>query len=297
MTTNTAKHAREPGKHHYVPEFILSPWAREWQPDQVKLRGYYWDKYTASIRHRDNGVGAFCYRIELLSFKGHARSRAALETRFFQAIDQKGSEAIDAMLVGGPNALSEDQRCDFARLLLSLEARRPPVVSRLRKEGAEYLRKGLDQDPEIVEAFAVRGVTASPSSYAAGHLGWSFEDRALLQIQKLVDNPKVGGRLINAGWSLKRLRREHGSLVLSDRPLIRTHGLDHDAATWVLPLGPKVAFIAANHTENLRRLRKVSPLTFIDQTNISSIGQAERYVFTVDAGHERTLAKYLRPKH
>ena len=258
MSGQPQKHSREPKRHHYVPKFVLSPWAKEWQPNQMTLRGYYWDEGSGSLRH-DKGVDGFCNRIDLLALKGRREGRAVLETRFFQTIDDKGGQALAALHAVGPEGLSADQRTDFARLLLSLEARRPVIVQRLREEASRY-KKGFDEDPELQRAFAELGVTDSPSAYAENRLGWNFEDRALLLIQRLVDNPAVGGRLINASWYLKKLRPEHGSLMLSDRPLIRTHGADHPGATWVLPLGPSVAFVAANHPENTRRIKKASPV-------------------------------------
>jgi hypothetical protein len=124
-----------------------------------------------------------------------------------------------------------------------------------------------------------------------------FRGPRLAAYQRLVDNPAVGGRLINASWYLKKLRLEHGSLMLSDRPLIRTtHGADHPGATWVLALGPSIAFIAANHPANARRIKKASPATFIYRVNQSAAAQAERYVLTVDARHETKLARYLKEK-
>jgi len=81
--------------------------------------------------------------------------------------------------------------------------------------------------------------------------------------------------------------------VLSDRPLIRIRGYDHPGGAWVLPLTPKVAFIAVNHPENLRRMQCVTPQRFVKQTNYSSAWQAERFVFSIDDFHARWLAKYL----
>lgn len=125
-------------------------------------------------------------------------------------------------------------------------------------------------------------------------LGASLEDRALVKIQRLVDNPEVGGVLVNAYWELKKLGPSDGSFVLSDRPLIRIHGYDSPGATSVLPLTPKVAFIAVNHAENLAKLQSVPAHRFAKETNRSSTWQAERFVFSADLHHEIWLGKYLR---
>jgi hypothetical protein len=87
---------------------------------------------------------------------------------------------------------------------------------------------------------------------------------------------------------------EHdGSLVLSDRPLIRLRGFDQPGAVWMLPLTPKAAFVAVNALENLERIKRASPARFAKLTNVNSAAQAEKYVFTMDANHQRWLARYL----
>ena len=137
------------------------------------------------------------------------------------------------------------------------------------------------------------GLAGTPTAYIK-QLGISLQDRALAIIQLLVDNPKVGGKLNNAHWHVVRLGLSDGSLVLSDRPLIRLRGYDHPGAAWVLPLTPKAAFVAVNHHANLERIRRVSPQRFAKQANAHSASQAERYVFCADTSHEGWLAKRLR---
>jgi len=293
--TNRNRHGHEPRKHHYVPEFMLRPWAKRWRPNQILLRGYYWDMHARRLRYRENGIGAFCYRLDLLTLKGRAQNRAILESRFFQSIDEKGSAAVVAMAGRGPEGLSADERCDFARLVLSLEWRRPATIDRLRQEGRAQLMAGLDNDPEILEAFRAQDIAVPPSEYAEGTLGWSFEDRAVLIVQGLVDSKEVGERLINANWYLKRLRREHGSFVLGDRPLVRTHGLDNEAATWFVPLSPKLGFFATQHLGALKLIKRASARTIVAKANWSSAQQSERYVFSTDQSCEALLSKLLKP--
>lgn len=284
---------REPKRHHYVPEFLLKPWAKERQPNQIMLRGYYWDTRSQRLRYRENGAGAFCYRIDLLTLKNRREGRAVLESRFFQSIDDKGKMALDALLERGPEQLTNEERCDFVRLLLSLEYRRPAMVDRLRKEGAAQLASGLNSSQEILDEFRQLGIGGLPSEYARDKFGWSFEEHALLIIQQLVDSREIGERIVNAHWHLKRLRREHGSLLLGDRPLVRTHGLDHRAATWFLPLSPKVGFFATLDVNNLRLIQKAAAATIIRHANIDAAGHAEKYVFSVDRHLSSSLLSIL----
>ena len=197
------------------------------------------------------------------------------------------------LLRSGPSGLSGDQRCDFAHLLLSLEARRPVNVKKIRKEGSRFLADGLDSNSEILAAMAEKGLTETPSLYYQQITGTLIEDRAIAIIQSLVDNPKVGGKLINAHWDVIRLGPWDGSFVLSDRPLIRINGADHHRAVWVLPLSPNASFIACNDADDLRAFRRLTPRRLARRTNVHSAAQAERFIFCADRNHEDWIGKYL----
>lgn len=275
-------------EHHFVPQFLLRPWAVS-----GTLRGYWWDSRRGALACSRKGTRAFCKELDLLTLRAHPLGRDAIETRFFGEVDTKGAMVRDLLIEHGLGGLIGDQRCDFARLLLSLEARRPANVARLRGEVAVGLADGLDDDPDVLAALAAEGMTEPPSAFYERESGVAIGDKALTIIQRLVENPKVGGRLINGHWHVVRLGEFDGSLVLADRPLIRLRGYDHPGATWVLPLTPKAAFVAVNHEANLERIRRARPARFAKLTNVSSTNQSERYVFCADTSHERWLGKFL----
>lgn len=295
MLEEGSKHGREPRRHHYVPEFLLRGWTKEWKRNQRLLRGHYWDLRQSRCRYRESGVGAFCNRIDLLTIGSRPKGKADLESIFFQAIDQKGQAAVEALVGGGVDRLDGEQRSDFVRLLLSLEYRRPSMVDRVRREGRERLTSGLDQ-AETIEEFKKLGVDQLPSEYAQQKLDWSMEERAMLLLQSLVDSREIGERLINAHWYLRRLRVEHSSYLLADRPLVRIQGLDHPAATWFLPLTPRIGFYVARHESNLRLFENASAKRLVRVSNIDSAGNAEKYLFGVGNTLPAMFAEILRER-
>ena len=275
---------QESHRHHYVPRFLLRPWA----VDGV-LNGYWWNTRRRRLGCNQKGTKAFCFEIDLLTLKEHEDGRDALEQEFFGDIDTKGAVARQLLLEEGPASLDNDQRCDFARLLLSLEARRPTVVQRLRDDGRFFLANAIDSDPEILDAIEAEGLSGPPSAYVA-ELGISLEDRALGNVQGLINNSVIGDRLINSYWRVVGLGPRDGTLVLSDRPLVRLFGYDQPKASWFLPLGPKAIFFAAICPSDFKR---VSSQKLAKSLNVSSAGQAQKYVFCVDHSHTRWLGKHL----
>jgi uncharacterized protein DUF4238 len=288
--------AHESRRHHFVPKLLLRPWLIEDKPRQLHLRGYFWDTRRASLWCKRRGLDSFCCQIDLLSLRSHSLGRDAIERVFFAEIDTKGADACDLLIEAGPKSLNSDQRCDFARLLMSLDIRRPSTVAKVRETGTTGFVDGLNNDPEILAAMEQMGITETPSSFYEQQSGTFLEDRALTMVQGLVDNPQVAGRLVNAFWHVRRLSADDQSLVLSDRPLIRLRGYDHPGGAWILPLTPRVVFIAVNHPANLQRILNATSNRLVRYINVASARQAERFVFCVDTVHEWWLPKYLRPR-
>jgi hypothetical protein len=168
------------------------------------------------------------------------------------------------------------------------------MVEKIRTELAPGLVKELDTDPDILAAFAKRGIESTPSDFYEAHTGIFVSDVAIAAIQRCVENPIVGRRLINAPWHLMRLGSADESLVLSDRPLVRLYGLDHPKGTWFLPLTPKCAFVATMHDETMKLFRRVTPGKVARTLNVVSANQSQRFVFSTERRHEHWLAKHLR---
>ena len=251
-----------------------------------ELHGYYWNKHHGCLNCKIKGPKYFCKEIDLLTLKHHNDGRDVIEKKFFGEIDNKGAEVRNILLENHPKFLNEEERCNFARLLQSLEMRRPKIVGQLRKEGPQCIANSIDSGPQILES---EGISRAPSEYYEKHVG-SLTDRAVINIQHLVDNPKIGGKLINFNWSIVRLRSGDGSFVLSDRPLVRIHGDNHPEEAWFLPLNPKVAFCAINKTKTLCG----TPQRIAKELNKTSVVQAEKFVFCSDTIHKKLIGRYLR---
>jgi hypothetical protein len=280
--------------HHYVPELLLRPWLIE-EKGQKHIHGYYWDNRKGRVVCKARGLNSFCNQIDLLSLVDHPQGRDALEKVFFGDIDTCGARARDILVNDGPRGLTNDQRSDFARLLLSLEARRPAVVGLLR-DGKQSFSEKLNTDPEIIAALRKQGVTSLPSEFYESRSGVKLEDRALKIIQRLVDNPTVGGPLVKSAWIVRTLATPSPPLLLADRPLIRINGYDSPGAVWILPLSPKIAFIAAAHASNLAALGTFPDRQFARRLNVSTAAQAERFVFSLNRHDAAWLKKYLKPR-
>lgn len=279
-------------KHHFVPKFLLKPWVLKDDQGQKILRGYWWDNTAGALRCKMRGLESFCFQMDLLSLRDRRNVADQIERGFFGEVDRKGAEACQVLLTRGPKRLSREERCDFARLLHSLDTRLPQNVQRIRNDETAFLRASSDSDPDLISQMASVGVDASPSGFYEEHYS-ILEDRALSMVVGLTDNPEVGGFLINSIWQTRDVISCGESFILSDRPLIRVHGYDRLGGAWMLPMSPKKLFVACNHGNNMDRIMRASARQLVKKVNVQSAAQSHRFVFAIDRSHEFWLPKYV----
>lgn len=282
-------------KHHFVPKLLLSAWLKPDDKNQVVLHGYYWNEMRGELACKRKGMDGFCRQIDLLTLSAHHLGRDAIERIFFGQIDHKGSIARNALIDRGPQSLSQEQRLDYARFVVSLEARRPKSVEMLREAG-QFFTNFFDESPEVVTAFEHEGISDQPSAHYERMHGSTIEDRILTLVQTITDSPRAYLPLVNAHWHLLRLGPRDGSFILADRPLIRDGSIKNPDGIWILPLTPKVAFMASAQQNTLSRIESASKFQVCRHINIQSALQAQCYVFSTDSQDTRWLGKYLGPR-
>jgi hypothetical protein len=154
----------------YSRSFLLRPWARN---------GALWAYYDGAEeivlkRVGPESSGMQRKQVYLLAERRNASLLDPHLTPRAVPVDDRAAKVRVAML-RNVRTLDAAQRTDFARLLLSLDARRPSTVARLKTEGASHLRGSLDVDGEVIAAMQAHGIDAKPSEYYEGKAGHSFE--------------------------------------------------------------------------------------------------------------------------
>lgn len=280
--------------HHYVPEMLLKPWLVVGHKGNNVLLAYSWNERSKSVHCKDNlGTNGYCYRKDLLALAQHPDGRDFLEAKFFEHVDNEGARVLAHILRNGLQGLTDKQRNDFAYLLLSLEARRPQVLERLRGEGVESLRQKLDDDEEITELLKREGINSTPSEYYEKHVS-KLADRALLAVLPFLTKESIGLQsLANCHWLVRKITPGSPRLVLSDRPLIRIGSATDPDRIWCLPLSPTVLFFASPNKRSINTILRKSDKQVVLSTNVESVRQRDRYVFSVDRDSGNWLAKLM----
>lgn len=282
-------------EQHYVPELLLRPWLVKNDKAQDVLLAYYWNEHDNSVWSKDRlGTNGYCYQPDLMTVDEHPEGRDVLEAKFFEEIDNNGGQALLRILREGLSNLTEEQKRDFAFLLLSLEARRPEILEKLRSEGASFLREKLDSDITIRKVCEQEGIEISPSEYFEKHVA-KLADRALLAALPYLTRSPIGlPALQNCYWLVREMASDALKLVISDRPLIRVEAATHPDRIWCLPLSPNVLFLASPNKILIQGFLKKSDNHLVRSANVESVRQRDRYVFSVDKNTPKWLVKQLR---
>lgn len=120
------------------------------------------------------------------------------------------------------------------------------------------------------------------------HKAWA------MVLEGAIDNPTLGTFINAMHWSIVTVRNPEWSMLVSDRPLHMTNGIDHPEAYIILPIGPTHIFVAVNTPEMVRRISETEPRGLVKAINTKVVGQAVRYVYNTDDGQLRFVENRLR---
>jgi hypothetical protein len=279
-------------RHHYVPEFLLRAWA-DTQPDG-KVEVFRLDlPHVPSNRHapKYTGYEDNLYALTIPVVAG--MEQQAVEEHLLRRIDDLAAAVVRKLTTNGLVSLTLEDRCDWARFLMSLRLRQPAIVQQLRTESSEYLEASLIDQPEQYDAIA--GFEDPPTL-----LEWTrknypdlIENVGMSFVYKLVDNPEIGERIPRMRWWLWDFTREQNDLLLADQPCLFTTSIDEADLVIVLPIGPRKAFMATKSDRVAAIMRRQRPKDLLLRINESSLNQARMRVYARDASPRRFICNRL----
>jgi hypothetical protein len=279
----------EPRKHHYIPVFYLKQWAG---PDR-RVCEYQRVRpgKVATRRKFPDGTG---YKHDLYRVDGVPDPTAqAVERQFMCMVDTRANYALQKLISGDSAPWDGKMRSAWTRFILSLLFRNPEAVSTIKSQMVsvwdatlENMRINYDKvrytgDPPTFEEFVARTEPAAP--YKA----------ALLLLQEIIDNPRVGPTIFDMRWSRASLAASRISLLTSDRPLDMPHGLGATNAYIALPIGPKMLFIAAHDDAYEKHVASADPTEVVKNINEAVVHQARRFVWGLDDSQHRFVSNRM----
>lgn len=266
--------------NHYIPQFYL----KRWTVNKKVVEFSRPNPHSREVKPHSKPTKGTGYEDGLYDFVGlPPDKRHQLEEVFFRMVDSRANYAL-TLIEENREVLTGELRQAWVMFLMSLIARHPDDITIFKEvytrnfkrfSGAEqdlYKKARQASDPETAEEFfATVGATL-------------VKNFAMKNIPEFIQHERSVIGLMNMHWSVA-VPPEHGYFLTSDRPTIRTL-LGHEKSHWILPIGPRRLFIAAENWEYGRAIRDAIAGQAWKEVNRQVVRRASRYGY---ADHQRHL--------
>lgn len=280
-------------RHHYVPQFLLRSWAGTTADGRVET--FRLDLPNLPVSRHAPKHTAYEHDLYALTMDEVAgMSKQAVETHCLRLIDEAAAQVLTKLLSKGLKNLSHEERCDWARFIMSLRLRQPEVVQRWKLEASATLQSQLAQSPEEYQALAQEDDPATLSEYVEQLYPGLIDNFGLSTFSKHMDDARIRNKLLCLTWWLWDFSESKYDLMLADHPCIFTAKIDNPRLILALPIAPRKAFLATASDEVVAIMRGQDQTTLAVRLNESSVGQARVRVYARDALPRRFIGNRLR---
>jgi hypothetical protein len=281
----------DPVSHHHTPVFHISSWAVD-----HRVMRYYRPRgpvVASPIAPKNTGYEDYLYTIH----GGAPEQQQWLETYFFKPVDTRAAIAHQLMLAGKVNRLTNEQRVDWARFMISMQLRGPFALAEVKRLLEKLIRAQIDVPGDAdFEAIRKPGDPETLYEWTAKYEPLVLEEAHKRMLPGLIDHEDIGQYLINMHWSVIDVSAATHSLLTGDRPFINTHGLKDPQTVVVFPLAPDRLFIATNGIEQTRQVLAKSPSWLVRWANGHIVGCAVDFVIGTDDSHLLFVERRLRKR-
>jgi len=281
---------KEP-KHHYIPIFYLQQWAGA---DGRLIE--YCRRYKGVVPRPTFPDGTGYVRGLYKLPDAQPGQEYIIETKLMSSIDNWAAKALRRMMMTDKAGLDLEpsEALGWCQFLYSLIVRNPEHLLRI-KEKLETFDAGEILERTREDYSNIRGPSDPETfdEYKATFVKNPVEVPPARVLRNLVRSERIVRMLASFRWRTATTKTAKYPLLTSDRPVIMSNGLTQQDAHIVLPISPRLLFIATKNEETFRRFGSMPPNDLAQAVNNQVSQQAYRFVFGVDDGQLRFVANRL----
>ncbi len=280
-----------PVSHHFTPVFYLKSWAAA-DGRVTRYHRPYMDVVASPGAPKNTGNEDHLYTLHGVP----QEQQAYLETAFFSPVDSRAAVVHRQLLTGKLNELTNEQRVDWARFMMSMQLRSPFSLGEVKRLADQNLRANLGMsDPEF-DAIRKDGDPETIYDWTLKYQPLVIEEAHKRFLPDLIDHEELGQYLINMHWATVDVSEASHTLLTGDRPFIATHGWKELQAVLLFPLSPTALFVATNHPDRTLQVLRTKPSPHVGMVNNEIVRCAAAFVIGRDASHLAFVEKRLRQR-
>ena len=271
------------GRDHYIPVFYQSPWTGDDDLLCQYSRPY---KEVLHKRVAPKATG-FVHGLNTVPHLPPERSRY-VEIEHLQKLDHQASLALQKIFDQSPGDITLDAPSTIAWIVFvhSLMLRSPEMLKvmgrKFEQKRAEFAAMSIDTASMVDESGVQHTVkvgqrTVLPQELLPGFLASHLVIRSIAEMR----------------WTTRSTASADHTMLTSDRPVIMTNGLAQPDGHLVIPIAPRLLFLATRSDAPYRAIAAMSDDQLVFAVNSKVSEQAIDYVYGVDDKQLRFVANRL----
>lgn len=283
-----------PKRHHYIPAFYLSRWAVQDDHRLCQFSRPY--NEVVPKRQHPEATGYLDRLYELDGLEGELAQQ--IESKFFSPVDSAAADALSLMEQKGNRAVWDQRlRSAWSRFLHSMLLRTPEDLEIFKASWRNLmLNDKTDEWEARYDAVKGPGDKSTFREFVASISEESHNRSAMHALIGVINNPRLGLKMNNMPWWVIETDPDDHPLLTSDRPVIRTNGLNAPNGHIALPIGPYRIFVVAKDQQTLNVIRSANIRQIVREMNRQVCDYAVKYVYGINCMHLDFVKKHFATK-
>lgn len=247
-------------------------------------------------RKHPDGTGYVDRLYELEGLEGELAQQ--IESRFFSPVDSAAADALSLMERKGNRAVwDQRRRSAWSRFLHSMLLRTPEDLQTFKASWRDAMFNDTTGEWETrYDAIKQPGEPLTFQEIVRSISTEAYNRSAIQALVRVIDSSRSGEKMNNMVWWVIETDPDDYPLLTSDRPVIRTDGLDAPNGHMVLPIGPHRIFVMTKDKPTLEVILSANPRQVIREINRQVCRHAVRYVYGIDDKQIDFVKKHFATK-
>jgi hypothetical protein len=271
-------------KHHYIPVFYLKRWA-DANGRLLKFTRPYGDE----IKHEPTSPKKTGYQRGLYRVPDVPEHLAEIiEQKFMKKMDDLASDVLREFIANVRHGWTLERREAWSRFIVGLMLRNPENLDRIKAELQRYTNENYDKWRKEYEATKKPGAPPFETTDALHTLKVT-----LMALERCINNKPLLDGISRLQWGMVDVTGTKYRLLTSDRPVVRTDGLNKPDSHLAVPLSPTRLFIATNNDHTSAMFQSMPPRDLVMRMNKRVVRNAIKFVWDTDLTNERLIKGQL----